>query len=103
MKNLMGCVLAIAMAGSMAACAGEVERATEHTEEAESALTCTPGEQMCDWGCYYVGGPSSSDCIIRCNAAGNGFIKVQDCGWAQNFPYSSSCRDRPAGPVCEWN
>jgi hypothetical protein len=66
-------------------------------------LLCTPGSQMCDYACYYVGGPSTNDCIVQCNATGTGWIKIQDCGWAQNLPYSSSCYETQPYPVCEWN
>ncbi len=73
------------------------------TSTAESALVCTPGDETCDWGCGWVGGPSTNDCIVRCNSTGTAWIKVQDCGWAQNFPYSSSCLDSRPHPVCQNN
>jgi hypothetical protein len=67
-------------------------------------LTCTPGYQSCDIACTYSGGPSSDDCIVQCNAAGNGYTPVANCGWAQNSVYSASCRDLPPNrAVCEWN
>ncbi|MEZ4358549.1 MAG: hypothetical protein R3B48_00095 [Kofleriaceae bacterium] len=64
--------------------------------------SCTPGAQLCDWGCGYVGGPSTDDCIVQCNSAGTGYFLVENCGWAQNFPYSSSCLESQP-PVCKWN
>ena len=65
--------------------------------------TCTPGYETCDYGCYEQHGPSTNDCIIQCNAAGNDFITIWDCGWAQNFPYSSSCLDSQPHPICQNN
>jgi hypothetical protein len=74
------------------------------TSEAELGhRICTPGTESCDWGCYYVGGPSTDDCIVRCNASGTGYVVVENCGYAQNFPYSSSCLEIQPHPVCEWN
>jgi hypothetical protein len=73
------------------------------TSEAESALTCTPGAEMCDFCCELSGGPSSNDCIVRCNSTGTGWVPAQDCGWAQNATYSSSCLDATPHPICKWN
>ncbi len=69
--------------------------------EVASEVTCTPGYRMCET-CWIVGGNSAEDCIVQCNSTGNGWVEVENCGWAQNFPYSSSCY--PAQPPrCEWN
>ena len=65
--------------------------------------SCTPGQKTCDYGCYAQHGPSTNDCIVQCNTAGNGWITLQDCGWAQNFPFSSSCLDSQPNPVCQNN
>jgi hypothetical protein len=91
-------ILTISLA--FAACSAEP---TIATGTHESALVCTPGELMCDYACYFVGGPSTNDCIDQCNASGTGWIKVQDCGWAQNLPYSSSCYEIEPDPICQWN
>ena len=66
-----------------------------------ASQVCTPGVQTCD-ACSAVGGNSAEDCIVQCNVIGSGWIEIENCGWAQNFPYSSSCY--PAQPPrCEWN
>ncbi len=103
-------VSAFALVAGVAGCVAEEETTqapapVEQPALAEQSqlLTCTPGYKMCDFSCYYVGGPSSNDCIVRCNTAGTGWVRAQDCGWAQNFPYSSSCLDRPQGPICQNN
>ncbi len=84
---------------------GTVEAPAPKLSTSQSQLiTCTPSAKMCDFGCYYVGGPSSDDCIVKCNASGTGYTLYQSCGWAQNFPYSSSCLDRPNNnPICQNN
>jgi hypothetical protein len=72
-------------------------------------VTCTPGAEICDYGCGFDGSqwdgptPSSDDCIIRCNAAGNAWQLVAECGWAQNFPFSASCLNTQPHPVCQNN
>jgi len=69
----------------------------------EQAVTCTPGQETCDVGCYYDGGPSTDDCIIKCNATGTGWITLENCGYAQNFPFSASCLNTQPHPVCQNN
>jgi hypothetical protein len=69
----------------------------------EQAVTCTPGYETCDVGCYYDGGPSTDDCIIQCNATGTGWITLENCGYAQNFPYSASCLNSQPHPICQNN
>jgi hypothetical protein len=106
-KLFMACSLSLAFAG----CATDVEAPSpdELTSTAESALTCTPGEETCDYGCAFDGStwngptPSTDDCIIRCNAAGTGWGLVVDCGYAQNFPYSASCLNSQPHPICQNN
>jgi len=108
MKLSMACTLALAFAGCVA---DEVQApATDpQTSTEQSALSCTPGAETCDYGCGFDGStwngptPSSDDCIIRCNAAGTGWDLVVDCGWAQNFPFSASCLNSQPHPVCENN
>ena len=104
--------IACTLAGAFAGCATNdvAEPETEpQTSTAESALTCTPGAETCDYGCGFDGSqwgdpnPSSDDCIIRCNAAGNAWELVANCGWAQNWPYSASCLNSQPHPVCQNN
>lgn len=87
----------------MAGCG--VESVVEPADSAAAEISifglCTPGYQMCDT-CWVVGGNSAEDCIVQCNAQGTGWIEVENCGWAQNFPYSSSCYPSQP-PRCEWN
>lgn len=64
---------------------------------------CTPGDETCDFSCVAQGGPSSSDCIVKCNATGTAWVTIADCGWAQNGHTSSSCLDKDPHPVCENN
>lgn len=92
----------VAAGFAVAACATG-DTAKPGTSESVSAESCTPGQETCDYGCYEQQGPSTNDCIVRCNAAGNDWITIQDCGWAQNFPYSSSCLDSQPHPVCQFN
>lgn len=100
MKNFAH-VLALAVTCFVAACAEQAPS----TDEATSSLTkiCTPGYETCDYGCAYNHGPSTDDCIIKCNATGTGWITLVDCGWAQNWPYSSSCFPSQPHPVCQNN
>jgi hypothetical protein len=100
--------LFIASTLAFAGCvADEVTEAPTSTDD--YALSCTPGYETCDYGCNFDGAqwngptPTTDDCIIRCNAAGNGWELVVNCGWAQNFPYSSSCLDSQPHPVCQNN
>lgn len=107
-KLLTTCTLALAFAGCMT---GEVAAPdTEpQTSTVDDAVSCTPGAETCDYGCGFDGSdwngptPSTDDCIIRCNAAGNGWQLVVDCGWAQNFPFSASCLNSQPHPVCQNN
>ena len=95
---LLSLSLSLSLALALAACSAEpIDLGAQ-----ESAVTCTPGTEMCDYACYFVGGPTTNDCVVRCNASGTGWIKIQDCGWAQNLPYSSSCLESEP-PRCEWN
>lgn len=64
---------------------------------------CTPNDETCDFSCVAQGGPSSSDCIVKCNSTGTAWVTIADCGWAQNGHTSSSCLDRDPHPVCENN
>jgi hypothetical protein len=106
-KLFIACTLTVAFAGCFTD--EEATPATrEMTSTAERALSCTPGAEMCDFGCGFDGSqwdgptPSSDDCIIRCTTSGTWEL-VANCGWAQNFPYSSSCLDTRPHPVCENN
>jgi hypothetical protein len=94
--------LTLAAAG-LAACAADNPVEEPGVSTIESEITCTPGFETCDVGCFYDGGPSTDDCIIRCNAAGNGWITLANCGWAQNFPFSASCLPSQPPPVCQKN
>ena len=67
-----------------------------------ASSVCTPGYQTCDT-CWAVGGNSTDDCIVQCNVLGTGWTEVENCGYAQNFPYSSSCLNSQPTPRCEWN
>ena len=107
-KLFMACTLAVAFAG----CATDDVAAPgpeAKTSTMESALTCTPGAETCDYGCNFDGAqwdgptPTTDDCIIRCNAAGTGWQLVVDCGYAQNFPFSASCLNSQPHPVCQNN
>jgi hypothetical protein len=96
-------ILAALLTGCMTPEDPATTEATESTESELGYRVCTPGQQMCDFGCFYVGGPSTDDCIVQCNATGSGWSNVENCGYAQNFPFSASCRDAQPRPVCEWN
>jgi hypothetical protein len=107
-------VAAALLTGSLGACVSsddEAPRTPAGTEEAPATLgtsqqliSCTPGAKVCDFSCYLSGGPSSDDCIVKCNAAGTAFVPFQNCGWAQNSVYSSSCLDLPPNnAICKWN
>ncbi len=67
-----------------------------------ASQVCTAGYKTCS-SCWTVGGNSAEDCIVQCNILGTGWVEVENCGWAQNFPYSSSCLDSQPEPRCEWN
>jgi hypothetical protein len=107
-KRFMAWTLALAFAGcvtgDLAAPEPEAQTSTE-----QAVVTCTPGEETCDYGCAFDGStwngptPSTDDCIIRCNAAGNAWILVEECGYAQNWPYSASCLNSQPHPVCQNN
>lgn len=102
------CTLTLAFAGCIADDA-EAPDDEAQTSTADYELSCTPGYETCDYGCNFDGAqwngptPTTDDCIIRCNAAGNAWELVANCGWAQNFPYSSSCLDSQPHPVCQNN
>ena len=100
-KLFIACTLSLAFAG----CATD----ESPTSSVQSAVTCTPGAQTCDYGCGFDGSswdnptPTTDDCIIRCNAAGNAWVLVEECGYAQNFPFSASCLNSQPHPVCQDN
>lgn len=100
MKTLSHLALSFVAAAALVACAAEP---APDSAEVSQGLTCSPGAEMCDFGCYYQGGPSSDDCIVKCNASGTAWTTIQSCGWAQNFPYSSSCLDAQPHPICKNN
>jgi len=101
------CTLGLAFAGCVDEVAPPETEAETSTEQA--LVSCTPGAETCDYGCNFDGAqwdgptPTTDDCIIRCNAAGNAWELVAECGWAQNFPYSASCLNTQPNPVCENN
>lgn len=98
--------LSIALCAALAGCMTDRDvepQAEPATSVQESAVTCTPGYETCDIGCFYDGGPSSDDCIIKCNAAGNAWITLENCGWAQNGTTSASCLNSQPHPICKWN
>jgi hypothetical protein len=107
-KRFMACTLGLAFAGCVGNEVAAPEAEAETTTE-QAVVTCTPGAEMCDYGCGFDGSnwdnptPTTDDCIIRCNAAGNAWQLVVDCGWAQNFPYSASCLNSQPHPVCQNN
>ena len=107
-KLVVVCTLGLAFAG----CATDDVAAPEteaQTSTEQHAVSCTPGAETCDYGCNFDGAqwdgptPTTDDCIIRCNAAGNAWQLVVNCGYAQNFPYSSSCLNSQPHPVCQNN
>jgi len=104
----MACALGLAFAACATAPAGDPDSETQSSTE-QYVVSCTPGAEVCDYGCGFDGSewnnqtPTTDDCIIRCNAAGNAWTLVTDCGWAQNFPYSSSCLNSQPHPVCQNN
>lgn len=111
-STLTPLALTAALAAGLAACITEEVPAPPQPTAEQPALTtqsqqvtCTPGVRFCDYSCYLTGGWSADDCITQCNSTGTAWLLVQNCGWAQNWPYSSSCLDRPepAGPICQWN
>lgn len=81
----------------------DLDEVNTSTAEAATTVHCTPGQETCDIGCFYDGGPSSDDCIIKCNVAGTAWVTITSCGWAQNFPYSASCLNSQPHPVCQNN
>jgi hypothetical protein len=106
-KRFMACTLALAFAG----CTDEVAAPDPGIQSSaeQAVVTCTPGQETCDYGCAFDGStwdgptPSTDDCIIRCNAAGNAWVLVEECGYAQNFPFSASCLNSQPHPRCENN
>jgi hypothetical protein len=107
-QRFTACTLALAFAGCVTSEVAAPEPEAQASTK-ESALSCTPGAETCDYGCNFDGAqwdgptPTTDDCIIRCNAAGTGWALVVDCGWAQNFPYSASCLNTQPHPVCQDN
>jgi hypothetical protein len=107
-KLFMACTLGLAFVGCMSddVAAPDMEAQTTTTQ---SVVSCTPGAETCDYGCNFDGSqwngptPTTDDCIIRCNAAGTGWGLVEECGWAQNFPFSASCLNTQPHPVCQNN
>jgi hypothetical protein len=104
-RNLfLGLITCLAIAG----CASDADDANpvDEVTTAEQEITtqiCTPGQETCDIGCFYDGGPSTDDCIIKCNATGTNWVTIASCGWAQNFPFSASCLNSQPHPVCKNN
>ena len=107
-KLFMACTLGLAFVG----CVNDDVAAPEteaQTSTAQSAVSCTPGTETCDYGCNFDGAqwdgptPTTDDCIIRCNATGTAWTLVEECGYAQNFPFSSSCLNSQPHPVCQNN
>lgn len=112
LRTLVKLVLACTVGGAFAGCATDDVATPEPAVQSsaqESVVSCTPGAQTCDYGCGFDGSqwdgptPSSDDCIIRCNAAGTAWELVEDCGWAQNFPFSASCLNSQPQPICQNN
>ncbi|MEO7730431.1 MAG: hypothetical protein ABIY55_05625 [Kofleriaceae bacterium] len=105
---LVACTLGLAFAGCATNEVDDPDTESQSSTE-QDLVSCTPGEETCDYGCNFDGSqwngptPTTDDCIFRCNAAGNGWGLVVDCGWAQNFPYSSSCLNTQPHPVCQNN
>jgi hypothetical protein len=97
MKNLV-----LILTAALTACSAGAPQ-TSSSEAAAFTQICTPNDETCDFGCFFQGGPSSSDCIIRCNSTGTAWLTLEDCGWAQNGLTSASCLDRDPHPVCENN
>ena len=97
MKNLL-----LILTAALAACSADAPQ-TSSSEAAAFTLICTPNDETCDFGCFFQGGPSSSDCIIQCNSTGTAWVTIADCFWAQNGQTSASCLDKDPHPVCENN
>jgi hypothetical protein len=87
---------------ALSACSASEPRTTEAAPEAVTQI-CTPFEETCDFGCFFKGGPSSNDCVIKCDFAGTSWKTVLDCGWAQNGLTSSSCLITQPHPICKNN
>jgi hypothetical protein len=105
--RFVACTLGLAFASCVASESAAPE--PEAQTSTEQSVSCTPGYETCDYGCNFDGAqwdgptPTTDDCIIRCNAAGNAWQLVVNCGYAQNFPYSSSCLDSQPHPICQNN
>ena len=94
-------LLAVAAALALVGCVAESPIQPVHAKgQALVSVTCTPGEQMCDFCCSISGGPSSDDCIVQCNDEGTGWETLANCGWAQGRFFMDSCVDTKTGPVC---
>jgi len=103
MKTLTSKLLLIALTGlGFAACSSEPIATTSEADEALTQI-CTPLEETCDFGCFFNGGPSTDDCIIKCNARGTAWKTVANCGYAQNGLTSASCLITQPHPICENN
>jgi hypothetical protein len=102
MKNFSQHVV-LMMALAVGACSAGAPTETATSEAAVLTQICTPNDETCDFGCFFDGGPSTDDCIIRCNATGTAWQTLQNCGWAQNGLTSASCLDKEPHPVCENN
>lgn len=106
MQKISQIIMGVVAALTVASCAAEAPQSSSDdvaTSQTDQAVTCTPGAQMCDYGCFYQGGPSSSDCIVQCSADGKRWSTITDCGWAENWPYSASCLNSQPTPRCENN
>jgi hypothetical protein len=101
-QRILPLVFAMTLMAGFAGCAVD-DSATATSSAAATTVVCTPGAQTCDVGCFYQGGPSTDDCIIQCNAAGNGWMTLTDCGYAQEFPFSASCLNSQPQPICKYN
>lgn len=102
-RILLALTLSLSAGATVAACATDDVPAEPAVSTLDSEISCTPGFETCDYGCFYDGGPSSDDCIIQCNAAGNGWNTLANCGWAQNGTTSASCLASQPHAVCQNN
>jgi hypothetical protein len=96
-------LLSLTFAASLAVAGCSSEPIQTSSEEEAVTQICTPGEETCDFGCFFQHGPSTDDCMIKCNATGTAWKTLIDCGFAQNFPFSSSCLDTEPHPLCQNN
>jgi hypothetical protein len=101
MKTLTSSLFVAAVL-ALSACAAD-EPATTEADPAAVTQICTPFEETCDFSCFAQGGPSSNDCIVKCDFTGTSWKTVRDCGWAQNGQTSSSCLIAQPHPLCQNN